>query len=180
MPGRCQAFFWINVEILLIRPLRTNFSGILIEIHTFSLKKMHLKMSSGRWGPFCLGIKLLTISASSLECGQSGIQILLPNRHINNNNVVITSQRLHFDAITSKWRRFTLKRRYYYVMCSVGSCSNFNGVVSKTSWRVWAWLSNCVSTEIHCSYLSMSYLYQDMLKGWSHRWKQLMSKFVRM
>ena len=46
-PGRPQAIIWTNDGILLIGPLGTNFSEILIEIHTFSFKKMHLKMSSG-------------------------------------------------------------------------------------------------------------------------------------
>ena len=41
--------FWTNAGILLIGPLGTNFSEILIEIHTFSFKEMHLKMSSGKW-----------------------------------------------------------------------------------------------------------------------------------
>ena len=43
----CQAIIWTNAGILLIGPLGTNFSEILIKIHTFSFKKMHLKMSSG-------------------------------------------------------------------------------------------------------------------------------------
>ena len=51
-PGLCQAIIWTNAEILLIWPLGTNLSGILIEINTFSFKKMHLKMSSGKWRPF--------------------------------------------------------------------------------------------------------------------------------
>ena len=59
-PGRRQAIIWTNAEILLIRPLWTNFSEILIEIHTFSFKKIHLKMSSGKWRPFCLGLNVLT------------------------------------------------------------------------------------------------------------------------
>ena len=46
-PGRCQAIIWTNDGILLVGPLRTNFSEILIEIYTFSLKKIYLKMSSG-------------------------------------------------------------------------------------------------------------------------------------
>ena len=45
-PGRRQAIIWINAGILLIGPLGTNFNEILIETHTFSFKKMHLKMSS--------------------------------------------------------------------------------------------------------------------------------------
>ena len=55
-PGRRQAIIWTNDGILLTEPLGTNFSEILIEIHTFSFKKMHLKMSSGNWWPFCLGL----------------------------------------------------------------------------------------------------------------------------
>ena len=47
-PGRRQAIIWTNDGILLIWPLGTNFSEILIEIHSFSFKKMNLKMSSGK------------------------------------------------------------------------------------------------------------------------------------
>ena len=59
-PSRCQAIILTNAGILLIGPFRTNFSEILIEIHTFSFKKMHLKMSSGKWWPFCLGLNMVT------------------------------------------------------------------------------------------------------------------------
>ena len=44
-PRRHQAIIWTNVGILLIGPLRTNFSEILIRIQIFSFKKMHFKMS---------------------------------------------------------------------------------------------------------------------------------------
>ena len=47
-PGRRQAIIWTNAGILLIGPLATNFSEILIGIQTFSIKKMHSKMSSGK------------------------------------------------------------------------------------------------------------------------------------
>ena len=55
-PGRRQAIIWSNDGILLIGPLGTNFSEILIGIQTFSFKKMPLKMSSAKWRPFCLGL----------------------------------------------------------------------------------------------------------------------------
>ena len=61
-PGRRQAIIWINARILLFRTLRINFSGIVSEIHTFSFKKMHLKMSSARWRPFCLGFNVLKMT----------------------------------------------------------------------------------------------------------------------
>ena len=58
-PGWRQAIIWTNDGILLIGPLRTNFSEILIEIHAFSFKKIHLKMSSAKWRPFCLSLSVL-------------------------------------------------------------------------------------------------------------------------
>ena len=58
-PGRRQAITWTNVGILLIGPLGTIFSEMLIDIHTFSFKKIHLIMSSGKWRPFCLGLSVL-------------------------------------------------------------------------------------------------------------------------
>ena len=58
-PGRCHAITCNNVAILLIGPLGTNFSEMSIEIFTFSFKKIHLKMSSGKLRPFCLGLNVL-------------------------------------------------------------------------------------------------------------------------
>ena len=58
-PGRRQAIIWTNAGILLIGPMGTNYSEILIKIHTFSFKKMRLKMSSGKWRPSCLGLNVL-------------------------------------------------------------------------------------------------------------------------
>ena len=54
-PGRRQANFWTNAGTLLIEPLITNFSDILIRIQTSLFKKMQLKMSSAKWQTFCLG-----------------------------------------------------------------------------------------------------------------------------
>ena len=58
-PGRRQAIIWTNAGLLLIRPLESNFSEILIKIHTFSFKKIHLKMSSAKWRLFGLGLSEL-------------------------------------------------------------------------------------------------------------------------
>ena len=58
-PCRRQAIIWTNAGILLIGTLGTNFSGILIEWYSFSFKKMHMKMSSGKWRPSCLGLNML-------------------------------------------------------------------------------------------------------------------------
>ena len=58
-PGRRQAIIWTSAGILLIGPLGTNFNETSIEIHTFSFKKIHLKLSSGKWRPSCLGLNVL-------------------------------------------------------------------------------------------------------------------------
>ena len=60
-PGRRQAIIWTDVGILLIGPSETDFNEILIKNHSFSFKKIYLKMSSGRWRPFCLGLHVLTL-----------------------------------------------------------------------------------------------------------------------
>ena len=58
-PDRRQTIIWTNTGILLIGILGTNFSETLSEIQTFSFKKTYLKMSSGKWRPFCLGFDVL-------------------------------------------------------------------------------------------------------------------------
>ena len=76
-PKRRQAIIWTNAGILLIGPLGTNFSEILSDIHTFSFKKMRLKMSSGKWRPFCLGLNVLML------------RMLLPeNEYLNINGLM--------------------------------------------------------------------------------------------
>ena len=61
-PGRRQVIILTNAGILLIGSLGTNLSQILIGIQAFSFKKMHLKMSSAKWRPFCLGLNVLTVN----------------------------------------------------------------------------------------------------------------------
>ena len=59
LPDRRQAIIWTNAGLLLIGPLGTNFSEILIGILTFSFKKMRLKVSSAKRRPLCLGLNVL-------------------------------------------------------------------------------------------------------------------------
>ena len=58
-PDRRQAIIWTNAGTLLIGPLGTNFSEILIEIIIFSFKKIRLKVPSAKQRPFCLGLNVL-------------------------------------------------------------------------------------------------------------------------
>ena len=63
-PGWLQAIIWTNDGILLIGPLGTNFSKILIEIQTFSLKKIRLKMSSEKCCSFRLSLNVLKFNTT--------------------------------------------------------------------------------------------------------------------
>ena len=64
-PGRRQAIIWNNAGILFIGLLGTNSSEILIEILTFSYKKMRLKVLSAKWRPFYLGLNVLKFAQST-------------------------------------------------------------------------------------------------------------------
>ena len=66
-PSQCQAIIWTNAGILSIGPLWTNFNEISIKIHIFTFKKIHLKMSSWKWQPFCLSLNVLTSVEGTLE-----------------------------------------------------------------------------------------------------------------
>ena len=50
-----MAYHYLNQCWVVIRPLRTNFIEILINIPNFSFTKMHPKISSAKWRPFCPG-----------------------------------------------------------------------------------------------------------------------------
>ena len=71
LPVRPQAIIWTNAGILLIGPLGTNFSEILIGIQTFSIKKLYLKTSSAKWHLFCLGLNELKSECCKFTIGMS-------------------------------------------------------------------------------------------------------------
>ena len=66
-PYKHQAIIWTNADTLSIRPQWTYFNDILIEIQTFSFKKLCLNMSSTKWRPFCPGGDELTKISYILE-----------------------------------------------------------------------------------------------------------------
>ena len=78
-PGRRQAITWTNVGILLIGRLGTNFSEIFIEIHTFSSEQIHLKMTSGKWRPFCLCLNVLSMGRVSEEALPAASNKIFPD-----------------------------------------------------------------------------------------------------
>ena len=54
--------------MLLIRTSGDLFNEIITEIYTFSFRKTHLKMSSDKWQPFCLGLNVLNYSSLVSQC----------------------------------------------------------------------------------------------------------------
>ena len=57
-PYQHKAIIWTNAEVL-TGLLGTNFNEFFIKIDTFLSKEIHLKMSSGKWQPFFLGLNVL-------------------------------------------------------------------------------------------------------------------------
>ena len=116
-PGRNQAIIRTNDEILLIGTLGTNFNEILSEIHTFSFNKMHLKMSSGRWRPFCLGLNVLKQPTSS--------------------------DRVHINEVIGDmlWNSSRYSSSYPLPCITKGSSSHFSpslpSFIQDTAWWIW-------------------------------------------
>ena len=94
-PGRRQAIIWTNAGKLLIGPLGTNFSEILIKILTFSFKKMRLKVSSAKGRPFCLGLNVLTHGGRDLHGWMPLRRRILNSIFLNENVWIILQPLLH-------------------------------------------------------------------------------------
>ena len=97
-PGRRQTINSTNAAILLITPLGTNFSEILIGIQTCSLKNMHFKMSSAKWCPFCLGLDVLIARCvDSIRTSAGAVITELGSMHLRDRH-------LKGKYVPSKWR----------------------------------------------------------------------------
>ena len=61
LPVQCQGIIWNNADILSlsVRPLGTKFSEISIKSWIFPLKKIHLKLLSIKYQPFCHSLCVL-------------------------------------------------------------------------------------------------------------------------
>ena len=117
-PNWRQAIIWSNAGILLVEPLGTNFNEILIEILTFSFKEMHLKMSSGKWRPFCLRPSVLTGLVTPLcpYTGSSLVRTTAWHRTCFNSTGVdfmwIGTLRTKFSEILIQIQHFSIKQLY--------------------------------------------------------------------
>ena len=68
LPSHYLKQYWnIYLYIYILNGLLGRYlSEILIGVQMFSFKEMHLKMSSVKWHPFCLGLNMLTANRCSL------------------------------------------------------------------------------------------------------------------
>ena len=106
-PERRQAIIWTNAELLLIEPLGTNFSEILIEIQTFSLTKIReiCEMASILSRPQCVKIVRVTGSLSwSVVYVDYTLSNMLLNISYENRNC--TYIYLLLPSVTIWWHRF--------------------------------------------------------------------------
>ena len=105
-PKRHQAIIWTNAGILSIGPLGTaNFSEISIGIKRFSFKKMHFKMSSAKWRPFCLGLNELIRFPSVFK--QLEMSQIAAN---GDDEIILEISRSSFTDLTD------LLAKFYYVL----------------------------------------------------------------
>ena len=108
---RRQAIIWTNAEMLLIGFLGTKFNEILIEIHTFPFKKMHMKMSSGKWRPFCLGPQCVKETGFSMDTVHA-----------------VVCEHLLMSKLCARWipRMMTLKMKNTRAMISTALMTSYN------------------------------------------------------
>ena len=98
-PWGRQTIIWTNAGILLTGPLGLKFSENLIRIQTFSFKKMHLKMSSAKRRPFCLGLNMLRCSFTSMG------DLIVEIRHLSYRDFLCREGSRHFML---KWATIVL------------------------------------------------------------------------
>ena len=67
LSDRRQAISWTYTRILITGPFEANISELLIEIRISSFKKMHLKRSSAKCRPSCLGLNMLIGTRSRIS-----------------------------------------------------------------------------------------------------------------
>ena len=165
-PDRRQANIWTNDGILLIGPFGTNFSEILIEILTFSFKKMRLKVSSAKRRPFCLGLNVLRPSSGLLlnssphHCPREGKghQILTglgaswPHTYktgagpsLNTTFGVIYSPWLPNPGIILGMGSGNESRRYNVTSTLIGWAPTQNAPATRTTGRPYRWWSKAIN-----------------------------------
>ena len=122
-PERRQAITYTNAGILSIGPLGTNFNEISIGIQTFSFKKMHFRMSSAKWRPFCLGLNVL------MQCGHTPGQ--------KGCNIAFSVQSGWIDIVMSQPKRYIIKSLIWFAIRSWLKLNSTECLNPKPCWYVY-------------------------------------------
>ena len=147
-PGRRQAIIWTNAGILFIGPLGTNCNETSIETHTFSFKKIHLKISSAKWRPFCLGLNVLRPANNHpIYSGSGGVFNVASTVSVESNSgvwylgffIIICYALISIDA---------LKIQYTDVYLVLSSLRNVDGWIFEKQFYLLVFLYNKVGNEI--------------------------------
>ena len=113
LPVRHQAIIWTNADLLTIGPWRTKFSESLIEIWAFSIKKIHLKMLSARWMPFCRHFWLTFFCDNCSSLIQFSLKFV-PKGLINNKPLLVQTMAWRQTFITATLDLYAYIRTYKY------------------------------------------------------------------
>ena len=79
----------------------TNINEILLKIHTFSFKKIHFKMPSGKRRPFCLGLNLL-IQNPNLIISELA-DVIEPSRAMSSAGTMLTTNSNNKSSFGHQW-----------------------------------------------------------------------------
>ena len=127
-----------------IGPLGTNLSEILIKIQYFSFSKMHLKVSSAKWRPFCPGEDELTHlwpsdtiwrqrSGSTLAQAMACC-LTAPSHYLNQCWLIISKVQWHSSECTSTRDASAISHRNYLENYLLNFCSNLPGANELMQW----------------------------------------------
>ena len=94
-----------------IRPSETNFNEILIETHTFSLRKMLFKMSSAKWRPFYLDLHVLNNNKTRQNTKRvhNSWDVLRPLQWRHNGHDSVSNHQPHDCLLNRLFRRRSRK-----------------------------------------------------------------------
>ena len=118
-PEQPQAIIWTNAGILLVGPLGKNFSEIQIEIQTFPLKKIRLKMSLAKCCSFRLGLNVLNILIGCVSWNNEVFHHHIPIFYLLLNKVSckITKFTQTFDIV---WKHLAKQNSIEYIWIPSG------------------------------------------------------------
>ena len=137
LPGRRQAIILTNAVILLIGPLGTNFSEILIIIPIFSFKKMRLTVSSGKWRPFCLRLNVLK---QQPLCAYAHLHNPMPN-HVSMEYLHRSSFFIHIESHFVPRKTAELGMSYMGASFCMNSWCAWSHLQCGDGWKqVWGWM----------------------------------------